>query len=163
MFARATVALNCRVVPCVVLRSFPWLAGLAVTPDAYCQPTAGVPVGLVCVVIFLSPQGRNHFLSGADPVRAACILPHLWHLSGWIPAKGGLEGGVTAGEFRNRVPSVSRASLFCPGRNLELLWRGAKGRLEGVGLQKCAGAGCAVSELGGEYLCYSGSCRCHYM
>ena len=68
----------------------------------------------------------------------------------WMdPAEG--EGSLSTEEWRNRVPLVSRASQFCPGRNLELLWRYAEGRLEGLGPQECVGAECTYSKLGGEY------------
>lgn len=68
---------------------------------------------------------------------------------------------MSAGGYRNSVPSVSRASQFCLGRNLELLWRGAKDRSEGVGPQECVRTEGTIREVGGEYLCCAGSCRCH--
>lgn len=48
-------------------------------------------LGLVCVVIFPSPQVRNHPGVVLAPASAACTLSCLWHCLGWSPAEGGLE------------------------------------------------------------------------
>ena len=49
-------------------------------------------VGLVCVVIFPSVQGRNHAGVVLAPVRAACTLLGMWHRFGCSPDKGMLNG-----------------------------------------------------------------------
>ena len=57
-------------------------------PDICSQPPPEAAVGLMCVVIFLSPQGRSHFGVILAPVRAICTLPGFWHFFEGAVAKG---------------------------------------------------------------------------
>ena len=67
--------------------------GPAVRLDVCPSPLLG-PAGLVCVVIFPSPQGKSHFGVVLAPLRATCTLPGFWHYvgGGVALAMGLLEG-----------------------------------------------------------------------
>lgn len=59
VFASSATELNCKVLSlCCPLRSFNVLVEPSVRLDIYPQLTAGAAVGLLCMVILLSPQGR---------------------------------------------------------------------------------------------------------
>lgn len=49
---------------------------------------------LVCVVIFTSSQGRNHFGVVLFPIWATCTISGLWNHFGLTLVKGVLEGHV---------------------------------------------------------------------
>lgn len=66
--------------------------GTVVNIDICHQPTAGAPVGLVWVVIFLYFWVRSHFGMVLPLVNVVCKLPVLWYCFGWALAKGILEG-----------------------------------------------------------------------
>ena len=68
-----------------------WGAGPTIRSDVYPLPIAGAALGLVCLVIFPSSQGRSHFGVVLDSVGDTCILPDLQHSFGWVLTKGILE------------------------------------------------------------------------
>lgn len=74
------------------LRRFFWWAGSVIRSVGLPQPTAGLTVGVVCVVIFSSHYGISHFGVALASVRTACTFPGLWHHFGWTMAKDMLEG-----------------------------------------------------------------------
>lgn len=93
----------------------------AVTPDVCPQPPAGAAVGLVCVVLFPSPQGLGPCGVVLAPVGAACVLPCLRHGFGWTPAKVMLEGAGPQ--------DITRAEFMVLARFVQVCW----GMGEGAG------------------------------
>ena len=76
--AREATALDCRVFSLYYsLRSYCLSVGPAVRQYVCPKPIAGAAVGLICVVIFPSTQGKSHFWSQLAPVRAVFTLPGL--------------------------------------------------------------------------------------
>ena len=85
--------------------------------SAASQPTAGAAVGLLCTVIFPSPQSRSHFGVVLLPVRATCALPGLQYHFEWAVVKGILE---IRGIFRRMVRGVMLFSKVCAGQLKEI-------------------------------------------
>lgn len=69
---------------------------------------------LVCVVIFLSPQGRSHFIMVPVPTGVTCRVWWDKKCLGGMPAEwSGLNRGRSAGEQRNRAHGSSKISGKC--------------------------------------------------
>lgn len=69
------------------------LAGAACCQTRRLSPApSGAALGLVCVVVFPSPQGPSPCGVVSAPVEAACTPSCLWHSFGWTAAEGMLEG-----------------------------------------------------------------------
>ena len=84
------------------------------------------------------------------PVGAACMLPGLWHFSGWAPVKGVLEGSGFQENAGVGCAVPARSMLVCPGSGpvatQEYPCRDQAG-MEGLCPQKSVGVGQMVSKL----------------
>ena len=91
-FARDTLAPSHWVLSlCWPLRDFCWQAEPATGPTVCIQTTAGAILGLMYVIIFSSPRGRDYFGVVLAPVGAACTLPGLYSWFELVLAKTLLE------------------------------------------------------------------------
>ena len=129
-------------------------------PDVCSQPNAGASVGLVCVVIFLSLQGRSHFRVMLAPVGAVCILPGSWHHFEWAPAKGILGSAGLQENMGTGHVVLARFVQACCKKGTAATLENFCQRLEGTSLQETSVVAHAVSKLGGECWCCVGSHRC---
>lgn len=121
--------------------------GPTVRLDVCPEPTAGMAVGLACVVIFPSPQGRSYSEVVLVPIRLLNTLPDLWNLFGWACAKDILgENAEPQENVQEGWTRLSRFVQFCCGRR-----HGTEVCLEGVFLQENMGMEHSVSMLGSKY------------
>ena len=101
-------------------------------------------VELLCVVIFLCPQGRSHF----GVLWNVCILPGLWHCFGCNPTEGAYVWTGLQENMGALCTGLTGCVLVCYLEQLQ--GTPADCGLEGVGPYEHTGAGHA---LGGEGLC----------
>lgn len=90
--------------------------GMASNHNIYLPPAYCLGDKLLCMILFPSPLGRNHFGVVLTLVRAACKLSHLWNYFGW-PAESMLEGVMPLENAGAGHAVLARSTLVC-GRRL---------------------------------------------